>query len=213
MFFHSSLMTTVNILMILYYYVQIFPVSSKQISMIPSLDDHPVVPHEPSTVARILMTWFRSVCSSIFESIWPTVCRYLFTLKASCFMLFPRNSSVTSVKIFVCLLHQVGRTGGCKFIKLGIFFATECPFQIKRMAKTNILFIAKYRPFFGAIAVPRDLLVSHAVVVQQNCHTLPREILAEAFSTISSCSPQFLQTANVFSIFCNTSVKMIVKEL
>ena len=44
-----------------------------------------------------------------------------------------------------------------------------------------------------------DLLVSHAVVVQENCHTLPSETLAEGFSTISSCPPQFLQPETVFS--------------
>ena len=56
-----------------------------------------------------------------------------------------------------------------------------------------------------------DLLVSHAVVVQENCHTLPTETFGEVFSTISSCSPQFLQTANVFRIFHSKSVEMIVK--
>ena len=79
------------------------------------------------------------------------------------------------------------------------------------MARTNILFISKYRSFFGAIAVLSDLLVSHAVVVQENCHTLPTETLGEVFSTISSCPPQFLQTANVFRIFYTKSVEMIVK--
>ena len=90
-------------------------------------------------------------------------------------------------------------------------FASESPFPIERMARTNILFISKYRSFFRAIAVLSDLLVSHAVVVQENCHTLPTETLGEVFSTISSCPPQFLQTANVFRIFYSKSVEMIVK--
>ena len=41
----------------------------------------------------------------------------------------------------------------------------------------------------------------------------PGGIKREIFSTISNCPPQILQTANVFSIFCSTSVEMIVKEL
>ena len=90
-------------------------------------------------------------------------------------------------------------------------FASECPFPIERMARTNILFISKYRSFFRAIAVLSDLLVSHAVVVQENCHTLPTETLGEVFSTISSCPPQFLQTANVFRIFYSKSVEIILK--
>ena len=176
-----------------------FPASSKQMSTIPILDNHSLVPNEPSALALILITWFRSVCLSIFESIWPTVFRYRFTMKASSFRLFSKSSSVTSVKTSVCLLQQVGCTGGCKFIKSTIFLLRNVPFQLNAMARTNILFISKYSPFFGVIAVLSDFLVSHAVVVQENCLTLRSETLAEGFSTISSCPPQFLQPETVFS--------------
>ena len=98
-----------------------FPVSSKEMSTIPTLDNHPLVPNEPSALALILITWFRSVCLSIFESIWPTVFRYRFTMKASSFRLFSKGSSVTSVKTSVCLLQQVGCTGGCNSSKV-LFF-------------------------------------------------------------------------------------------
>ena len=76
--------------------------------------------------------------------------RYRFTLKASSFGLFSRNSSVTSVKISVCLLQQVECAGSYKFINLSIFFTTKCPFPIERMAR--------YCRFFGPIAVFSDLL-------------------------------------------------------
>ena len=128
-----------------------FLVSSKQTSMIPSLDYHPLVPHEPSMLVLILITWFRNYCLSIFTSIWPTVCRYRFTLKTSSFRLFSRSFSVTSVKTFVYLLQRVGCTGGCKLIKLSIFFAVECPFPVECITKTNILFISKYCLFFGLL--------------------------------------------------------------
>ena len=48
--------------------------------------------------------------------------RYRFTSKASSFGLFSRKSSVTSVKISVCLFQQVECAWGYKFINLNFFF-------------------------------------------------------------------------------------------